>query len=76
MANGRYAIMDKLAADTGKPAPWPGFETIDIAAIARRRGARRSRVEGHADLLARLDEILPALARRDSPLLLEVAVAP
>ena len=40
MANGRYAIMDKLAADTGKPAPWPAFDTIDIAAIARALGLR------------------------------------
>ena len=40
MANGRYAIMDKLAANTGKPAPWPAFETIDIAAIAARSGLR------------------------------------
>ena len=76
MANGGYAIMDKLAADTGKPAPWPGFETIDIAAIARALGCEAARVESHADLIARLDEILPALAQRDAPLLLEVAVAP
>ena len=42
MANGRYAIMDKLAANTGKPAPWPAFDTIDIAAMARAQGCRRS----------------------------------
>ncbi len=76
MANGRYAIMDKLAADTGKPAPWPAFDTIDIAAIAGALGCEAARVASHADLIARLDEILPALAQRDAPLLLEVAVAP
>jgi benzoylformate decarboxylase len=76
MANGGYAIMDKLAADTGKPAPWPGFDTIDIAAMARAQGCEAIRIEGHADLLARLDEVLPELARRDAPLLLEIAVAP
>ena len=76
MANGRYAIMDKLAADTGQPAPWPAFDTIDIAAIAAALGCESMRVEDHADLLAQLDEILPALARRDAPLVLEVAVAP
>ena len=76
MANGHYAIMDKLAADTGEPAPWPAFDTIDIAAIARALGCEAVRVESHADLLARLDEVLPGLARRDTPLVLEVAVAP
>jgi benzoylformate decarboxylase len=75
MANGRYAIMDKLAANTGKTAPWPGFETIDIAAIARALGCEAISIEDHADLLARLDEVLPALASRTTPLLLEIAVA-
>ena len=76
MANGRYAIMDKLAANTGEPAPWPSFETIDIAAIAQALGCEAMRVESHADLLAQLDEVLPGLARRDTPLVLEVAVEP
>jgi benzoylformate decarboxylase len=76
MANGRYAVMDQLAAHTGQPAPWPAFDTIDIAAIARAFGCEAIRIEDHADLLARLDEILPALAQRDAPLVLEVAVAP
>jgi benzoylformate decarboxylase len=76
MANGRYAVMDQLAAHTGQPAPWPAFDTIDIAAIARALGCEAIRIEDHSDLLARLDEILPALAQRDAPLVLEVAVAP
>jgi len=76
MANGRYAVMDKLAADTGKPAPWPAFDTIDIAAMARAQGCEAIRIEDHADLLACLDEVLAQLARRDAPLLLEIAVAP
>jgi benzoylformate decarboxylase len=66
--------MDKLAANTGKPAPWPGFEAIDIGAMARAQGCEAIRIEEHADLLARLDEVLPALARRDAPLVLEIAV--
>ena len=76
MANGRYAIMDKLAANTGKPAPWPAFDTIDIAAMARALGCEAIRIEDHDDLLARLDALLPQLARRDAPLVLEIAVAP
>jgi benzoylformate decarboxylase len=76
MANGRYAIMDKLAADTGQPAPWPAFDTIDIAAMARAQGCEAIRIEDHADLIARLDEVLPELAHRGAPLLLEIAIAP
>jgi benzoylformate decarboxylase len=76
MANGRYAIMDKLAANTGKPAPWPAFDTIDIAAMARAQGCDAVRIEDHADLLARLDEVLPGLALRETPLVLEIVVAP
>jgi benzoylformate decarboxylase len=76
MANGRYAVMDKLAADTGKPAPWPAFDTIDIAAMARALGCEAIRIEDHDDLRARLDAVLPELARRDAPLVLEIAVAP
>lgn len=76
MANGRYAIMDKLAANTGKPAPWPAFDTIDIAAMARALGCEAVRIERHDELLERLDAVLPALAQRDAPLLLEIAVAP
>ncbi|MGZ6674102.1 MAG: thiamine pyrophosphate-dependent enzyme, partial [Solirubrobacteraceae bacterium] len=76
MANGRYAIMDKLAANTGKAAPWPAFDTIDIAAMARAQGCEAIRIEDHDDLLARLDEVLAQLAQRDAPLLLEIAVAP
>jgi benzoylformate decarboxylase len=76
MANGRYAIMDKLAAETGKPAPWPPFDTVDIAAIAGALGCEAVRIEDHADLLARLDAVLPELARREAPLLLEIAVEP
>jgi benzoylformate decarboxylase len=76
LTNGRYAIMDKLAADTGRPAPWPSFDKIDIAAIARALGCEAIRVEDHAELLAQLDAVLPTLARRDAPLVLDIAVAP
>ena len=76
LANGRYAIMDKLAANTGKPGPWPDFEGIDIAAIAGALGCEAVRIEDHAALVAQLDAVLPGLARRDAPLLLEIAVEP
>ena len=77
MANGRYAIMDQLAqVNTGRPGPWPGFEGIDIAAMARALGCPAARIETHDELLAQLDEVIPTLGERDQPLLLEVAVAP
>jgi len=49
---------------------------IDIAALARAQGVEAVRVTGLAALHARLDEVLPALAARSTPLVLEVAVAP
>jgi benzoylformate decarboxylase len=76
LANGRYAIMDKLAAITGKPAPWPDFEDVDIAAVARAFGCEAVRIEDHEGLLMHLDAVLPELARRDAPLVLEIAVEP
>ena len=50
--------------------------TIDIGAMARGQGCASLRVEDHAELLERLDGLLPALADRAETLLLEVAVAP
>jgi benzoylformate decarboxylase len=76
MANGRYAIMDQLAAHTGKAGPWPAFDSVDIVAIARGFGCPAERIEDHGALLARLDEVIPTLASRDEPLVLEVVVAP
>ncbi len=76
MSNGRYAVMDALAANTGKDAPWPGFETIDIAAMARALGCPAERIDTHDALLVRFDEVLPTLAERDEPLVLEIVVSP
>jgi len=75
MANGRYAVMDALAANTGKPAPWPGFEDVDITAMARALGCPAERIETYDELIARFDEVIPTLAERDEPLLLEIAIA-
>jgi benzoylformate decarboxylase len=76
LANGGYAVMDRLAEQQGEAAPWPGFGTIDIAAIARAQGCAASRLESHDELVAALDEVVPQLGARDEPLLLEVVVAP
>jgi benzoylformate decarboxylase len=76
LANGRYAVMDRLAEPRGKPGPWPPFDSLDIAGLARAMGCPAIRVEDHADLLRSLDEHLPELAGRHAPLVLEVVVAP
>jgi benzoylformate decarboxylase len=75
MANGRYAVMDSLAANTGKDAPWPGFEAVDITAMARALGCPAERIETHDELVARFDDILPTLADRDEPLVLEIVIS-
>ena len=76
LANGGYAVMDRLAEREGVPGPWPGFAGIDLAAMARGQGCPARRVERHDDLVAVLDEVVPGLRDRTEPLVLEVAVAP
>jgi benzoylformate decarboxylase len=76
LANGGYAVMDRLAEMQGEGAPWPAFEAIDIAAMARALGCPARRVEDHDDLLRTLDEVVPGLGDRTEPLLLEVVVTP
>jgi benzoylformate decarboxylase len=74
LANGRYAVMDALARRAGGAAAWPAFESVDLGAIARGLGCPTVRVETHSDLMSTLDEVLPGLAGRREPLLLEVVV--
>jgi benzoylformate decarboxylase len=76
MANGGYAVMDALARAQGGRGAWPGFGSIDIAGISLCLGCPSVRVETHEQLVARLDQVIPGLAARREPLVLEVAVAP
>jgi benzoylformate decarboxylase len=75
LSNKGYAIMDRLAERHGAAGPWPGFD-IDIAALAEAQGCPARRISGHAELLATLDEVVPELATREEPLLLDVAITP
>jgi benzoylformate decarboxylase len=75
MANGGYAVMDALAREHGGPGAWPAFETVDVAGLARCFGCPSLRVETHAELVEALDQVLPGLASRSEPLVLEVALA-
>ena len=74
--NGGYRVMDRLAEMQGESAPWPAFETIDVSGMARALGCEARRIEEHGDLIAALDEVLPGLAGRTTPLLLDVVVEP
>jgi benzoylformate decarboxylase len=73
--NGGYRVMDRLAEGAGEPAPWPSFESIDLSAMARAQGCEARRIATHAELVEALDEAIPGLADRRSPLLLEAMVA-
>jgi benzoylformate decarboxylase len=74
VGNGRYAIMDELARGHGGAGAWPGFESLDLATVARGFGCEAERITTHDELLGRLDEVVATLATRDTPLLLDVRV--
>ena len=77
LSNGRYAVMDRLAeANGGGKAPWPAFEEVSISGLAASFGCPTLRVDSYEQLLAVLDEVIPSLAGREEPLLLDVIVAP
>jgi benzoylformate decarboxylase len=75
LVNGGYAIMDRLAERSGGDGPWPKVDSVDIGAMARAQGCDAIRITEHDDLTTRLDELLPNLGDRRTPLLLEVVVA-
>ena len=76
LANGRYAVMDRLAEQYGGKPPWPGFAEVSVHGLARAFGCPAERVDDHAGLVAALDAVVPTLATRREPLVLEVAVEP
>ena len=76
LSNGGYAIMDRLAERAGGAPPWPQFDDVDIAALARAFGCEARRIDTHDGLVAALDDVVPSLASREQPLLLDVAIAP
>ena len=75
LSNGGYAVMDRLSEQHGGTAPWPGFG-VDVAGLARAFGCPARTLATHDELIATLDEVVPALAGRDEPLLLEVVIQP
>ena len=75
LSNGGYAIMDRLAERVEREPPWPSFD-VDVAALARAFGCPARRISTHEELVRELDEIVPTLAAREEPVLLDVVVAP
>ena len=75
LANGRYAVMDRLAEQHGGKAPWPAFDEVSMAGMARALGCEAIRIDDHGELTAALDDVLPTLAARREPLLLDVSVS-
>ena len=75
LSNGGYAIMDRLAEQHGGRAPWPAFG-IDVAALAQVFGCPARTIGSYDELVQVFDEVVPALASREGPLLIDVAVAP
>jgi benzoylformate decarboxylase len=75
MKNGGYRIMDQLAARQGGTPSWPSFD-VDTAAIARSFGCEAVAIGDEELLHATLDDVVPGLRDRTSPLLLEVTIEP
>lgn len=76
LANGRYAVMDQLAGKRGDEPPWPAFEELRVATVARGLGCTAIEVNDLPALEQILDDVLPSLSGRAAPLLLDVAVSP
>lgn len=74
LANGGYAVMDQLAASQGVKGPWPGFPEVSVGTIAHGFGCAVRTVASRADLEAALDDIVPGLADRGEPIVLEATV--
>jgi benzoylformate decarboxylase len=76
LANGGYAIMDRLIEKEGGSPAWPSFPEIDVSGLARAFGCSARRIATSDDLEQVFDEVVPDLADREEPLLLEVVVEP
>ena len=76
LANGGYAVMDRLAEREGGSPRWPQFREIDFVGLAQSFGCPARRVATPDDVQDVFEEVVPGLADRAQPLLLEVVVAP
>jgi benzoylformate decarboxylase len=75
VGNGGYAVMDELAAEHGGAGPWPSFAELDLAAVARGFGCAAETLTTYDELTEALDDVMPGLRDRRTPLLLDVRVS-
>ncbi len=76
LANGRYAVMDRLAEQHGGRPPWPAFPEVDVATLAAGLGCPARRVATHDELVATLDAEVPGLGDRTSPTVVVATIGP
>jgi benzoylformate decarboxylase len=70
LANGRYAVMDRLAERHGGQAPWPAFPEVSVSGLARSLGCPSLRV----DDLASFEDAVSGFDPSAGPLLIDVVV--
>ncbi len=75
LANGGYAIMDRLAEQQGGRGPWPTID-VDVAGLAESFGCAARKIDDYAALIDTFDEVLPSLGERQEPLLIVVTIEP
>lgn len=75
MANGRYAVMDRLAEQADGKPPWPAFPEVSVGGMAESLGCRVVSVDRRDALERVLTEAISTLDRLDHPLVIEIAVA-
>jgi benzoylformate decarboxylase len=76
LANGGYAVMDRLMEQEGGSPPWPTFPEIDHVALARAFGCPARHVATPEELEQCFDEVVPSLDGRNEPLVVEISVDP
>ena len=75
LQNQGYAVMDQLAGRAEGGNAWPSIDRVDIAGLATALSCSARTVTTYDELTEVFDEVLPALAGREEPLLLEVHIA-
>ncbi|MBW9207603.1 thiamine pyrophosphate-binding protein [Mumia sp. zg.B17] len=76
MANGGYAVMDRLAERASGKPPWPSFLEVSVGRIAEALGCDVVHVDDIETLTHILTDAASRLNEPGRPLLVEVAVAP
>jgi benzoylformate decarboxylase len=76
LANGRYAVMDRLADRRGGKPPWPAFPEVSVSALAAGLGVDSLTITSRDDLQSTLPGLCRDLGYRREPLLVEIPVAP